>query len=50
MTRRDCLLELKHGALIVLTLIIAATAGMCRFIKKLSPKCDEKKPKMNGRV
>lgn len=29
MTRRDpCLLQLKHGALLVLTIILAITAGM----------------------
>jgi hypothetical protein len=31
MTRRDCLLELTHGALIVLALILAVTAGMYRM-------------------
>lgn len=40
MTRRDpCLLQLKHGALLVLTLIFAVTAGrLIRFDKRMMEK------------
>lgn len=48
MTRRDpCLLQLKHGALLVLTLIFAVTAGMLiniyamLMIKMSHESCDE---------